>query len=729
MLPVSGIFVLGIVTILWRRRIRLPRRSIALGLAGLVLLCLGAGGLVLGWHGRANLVVMVDVSPSTRGAWYRDIQHLRQRMDQLLGDVPRRILWFSDHNREKPTGAMESARTIFSPPADADAVLLFSDGQFELPNLPPPVYAVVDPQLDSPVDAAVTGMAQHGEQVLINTTVRGDTRQLRVNHQSRMIAPPGQAVLAAVVEDAPVSARFEKGDAWPENDAMELRPPRESSQLWWVGDGVPAGWRQWSAEQLPMDAPAWLNPSVIVLNNIPARRLSDVQLRRLEQYIRDLGGALLVVGGDRSFAAGGYSGGRLDDLSPLASHPPQPTVHWILLADGSGSMNQPADGSTRWEIARAAMRAIMAQLPPQDLLSLGSFSNRLTWWSAGKTVRQTQWPDANPPPHGPTNLAAALEGLGKELADGLPKQVLLLTDGQAPPPDVDALIQLFKQADLRLFVLATGTGESIEALRQLAKETGGSVVEELDPARWVRSADQLLSTARHRPMEHTPVTMRWTGPTVWADTIVNSWNRVWLKPDADLWGSARLDGRSIPLSARWKFGLGEVTALAFAAPTADVAKLADALARPPTDPRWRIDWKTGPKLDLSIQSTGDPFINDANLQLHLGDAILPIPQTGPGRYRLTLDAPRRPTLAAVTMDGTVLDRRALAGMYAPEFAAIGNNLDNLGELAARSGGRRVAPAETRRLDLAGPARAIRLRGVCLLAGALLILSAGLGRRS
>ncbi len=44
---------------------------------------------------------------------------------------------------------------VFAPPPTADAVLLFSDGRFAPPAVAPPTFAVIDPALDDPPDAAV----------------------------------------------------------------------------------------------------------------------------------------------------------------------------------------------------------------------------------------------------------------------------------------------------------------------------------------------------------------------------------------------------------------------------------------------------------------------------------------------------------------------------------------------------------------------------------------------
>src|SRR5204863_1879668 len=115
--------------------------------------------------------------------------------------------------------------------------------------------------------------------------------------------------------------------------------------------------------------------------------------------------------------------------------------------------------------------------------------------------------------------------------------------------------------------------------------------------------------------------------------------------------------------------------------------------RPPRDPRLRVRWNAGAKLDVTVdaldtagstnRSGGGAYLNRLDLSLHLTDATRPgvaasvtrIPQIAPGRYQLSLDAPRSPALATIRLAGSAaaVDRLAVAGRYAPEFNAVGND--------------------------------------------------------
>jgi hypothetical protein len=141
------------------RKPAVPRLSYALGAAGVALLALAAGEPAWNAAAKQEVVVMVDLSASTRTAPYRSRDVLERRTRELLGGVPHRTLLFAAENRPddgaRVLADLPGDRTIFAPPAAA-AVVLFSDARFELPPAAPPTFVVIDAALDRTADAAVT---------------------------------------------------------------------------------------------------------------------------------------------------------------------------------------------------------------------------------------------------------------------------------------------------------------------------------------------------------------------------------------------------------------------------------------------------------------------------------------------------------------------------------------------------------------------------------------------
>jgi hypothetical protein len=118
------------------RRTALPATSKLLIALGMIALALACGGPVYRGHDRPMIAVMVDVSPSARGAGYVDRVKLRHRTKELLGTKSFRLYAFADTSQEvdpsQPPLERPAERTNFSPPR-VDAVVLFSDARFDLP--------------------------------------------------------------------------------------------------------------------------------------------------------------------------------------------------------------------------------------------------------------------------------------------------------------------------------------------------------------------------------------------------------------------------------------------------------------------------------------------------------------------------------------------------------------------------------------------------------------------
>src|SRR5436190_17295204 len=85
---IAALLVLAIAFVVARCRLAVPRATLVLAAAGIILLALAAGGLTWMKPMARPVAVLVDLSPSTRGASYRDPKVLRQRIRELVGDIP-----------------------------------------------------------------------------------------------------------------------------------------------------------------------------------------------------------------------------------------------------------------------------------------------------------------------------------------------------------------------------------------------------------------------------------------------------------------------------------------------------------------------------------------------------------------------------------------------------------------------------------------------------------------
>lgn len=747
---VAAVFACAAVAATIMRRPALPRTTLILAALGTACLALAAGELTWRRALRGRVAVMVDVSPSTRSATFRDRAQLRRRLEQLLGPEARAgrdyvLYQFAQQvtpvTPQTPRGEQWTARTMYAPPPGADAVLLFTDGQFELPPAAasPPTYVVADPALDEPEDAAVERLEARGDGFAATVRVAGRARQLVLGQTGgRRPVTAGRTVAAWASDEPYVDVSVAPRDRWRENDGMWLfRPPPRTLQRWWISASSatpppPPGWTRFAPADLPTDAARYLSAGAIALDNVSADTLSRVQRERLEQYVRDLGGGLLILGGASAFAAGGYAGTPLETLSPLASNPPSPGTHWIVLADSSGSMAGGIGDNTRWHFAVNAIGQLIPLLPADDPLSAGDFARATRWWCRDQRVRDVDPARVLPRnirPTGPTNLAPALRDVASWAGPGLPSAVLLVTDAEAKIDAAEPLAAELAAKRVRVHVLSTGPVAAVGGLRTVVDRTGGQLLAQTDPRQWAAGLHQLFRTASLPWLERVPATVAFNDEGLRVPPIsAPLWNRTWLKAGATVLASAQVENDTAPMAAAWNLGTGAVIALAFPPPPGWIDPLADRVFVPPRDPRFVVTWDHGwPfRVTLDARDTDGRYLNDLRpaLAVSAGTArpkeSTPIPQVAPGRYEATFDTSERGSLAAVYLDDALLDHVALPGRYAAEFARIGNDRATMRALADTTGGRVIEHGDARPIELPGPSRDVPLTPYLAAGGATLV---------
>jgi hypothetical protein len=729
---IAGLVLAGFCILVFVRSFR------SLVTTGLLLLALAAGGPKLALHPPGQIDVLVDLSPSTRSAQFRDRYWLMQRVHELVGTSRVHLIAFSDHFQalpeESPLRDLPCDATDYKPTA-ADAIVLFSDGQFPLPEAGPATYPVIDHGLIEPPDAAVADLRVDGQTAVAEVRNNAGERQLKWTGTSSA-APvsigSGRALVAGgTITGQSARAQLAAGDLWPENDSMTLsaEPPAQL-QYWWIGEAAPSGWRAMSVEDFPADPTAFLSAGAIALGNVPASALSDSQQAGLAQYVRDLSGNLLIFGGDHAFGAGAYSGTPLDALSPLASDPPVPQRHWILLIDSSGSMADVEHGQSHWSAAVDALMRVLPAIPPHDDASIGSFARDLNWWINSRPAGEVAKSAAVPPqagPGGPTNLQPVLEALAKS-SDKEPREVVLLTDADVQLDNPMGLAGSLKGAGVRVSLMSLASVGADNPVLRIVNATGGKWAGGDDSSRWAAQLSTLVQSVGSASMELRPVSIRFASSLSLPARVVGQWNRTWQKDGATSLGSGALDGESIPLAALQRAGLGTVVAMACTPNASEVAAITQTVLHPPRDPRLKITWECGRSVRVIVDAVAQSsFLNACRFSVNLPNRPpVPLDQVGPGEYAAEFPSPREPVIATLQLAGNVVDRRSIPGTYPAEFDHIGNHDAALGEIARRTGGRVIAPTDHQPIDFGWPAQRYPITSYLAAAGAA-CLAAGIIR--
>ncbi len=197
--------------------------------------------------------------------------------------------------------------------------------------------------------------------------------------------------------DVEVSSLDPKADETPEDNSastfVRVRGPSLALVLEGdVGKGAPiaraleaSGFRVAiaSGSGVPADVGGFAGYDLVVLSDIPASDLAQIQIDALASYVKDLGGGLLLMGGDRSFGPGGYARTPIEEISPvgfdLKEEKRRASLAEVIAIDYSGSMGMRVGGQTKLALANEASARSASLLGPGDRLGVEHVDTTVTW--------------------------------------------------------------------------------------------------------------------------------------------------------------------------------------------------------------------------------------------------------------------------------------------------------------------------------------------------------------
>lgn len=238
--------------------------------------------------------------------------------------------------------------------------------------------------------------------------------------------------------------------------------------------------------RLPGEAPAEAGLlsayDAVILLNVPYETLPAGFERAVEKCVREQGVGLLVVGGDASFAPGGYENTALEKMLPvrcrMKGNEKLPNTGLVLALDCSGSMNDESGGVRKVEMVKEAALKSVAALGREDRLGVLAFSDVQEWVvPMGEARRDEDIKErvGRLQPGGGTlilpALATAVETL--ETVDARVKHIILLSDGQAEKEGYEHILERIGAAQITLSTVAVGADADRNMLRRLAESGGG----------------------------------------------------------------------------------------------------------------------------------------------------------------------------------------------------------------------------------------------------------------
>lgn len=238
-----------------------------------------------------------------------------------------------------------------------------------------------------------------------------------------------------------------------------------------------------SAINAPDSLEELLEYKSILLENVYMSDLPEGFLLNIETYVKDYGCGLVCIGGDDSYALGGYRESVLETVLPvdmeLRGVNEIPEMAMIMVIDHSGSMSMDAGGgATNLDLAITAAKTAVDQMRSTDYVGVITFDDTFSWVveptvasdkddiktrietiaeGGGTTIQPALW--------------AALDGV-KE-CDASILHVILLTDGQGESRNYEDIIGAYTNADVTLSTVAVGDGSDARLLERLAENCGG----------------------------------------------------------------------------------------------------------------------------------------------------------------------------------------------------------------------------------------------------------------
>jgi Ca-activated chloride channel homolog len=221
---------------------------------------------------------------------------------------------------------------------------------------------------------------------------------------------------------------------------------------------------------------------VVFLSDIAASDLSPSQIEAFASYVRDLGGGLVLMGGDKSMGPGGYSRTPIEDVSPVSFDIKQErrraSLAEAIMIDYSGSMAASAGGKyIKLDLANEAAARSSTLLGPGDRLAVAHVDTAVSWTvpmgpvtdtaKIGRDIRAVK-------PGGGgiyTDLAlkAGYAALEKETVNL--KHMLLFADGSDAEQltGCRSLVSTAKRRGITTSVVALGKGSDVAELEVLSK--------------------------------------------------------------------------------------------------------------------------------------------------------------------------------------------------------------------------------------------------------------------
>ncbi|MEP0846530.1 MAG: VWA domain-containing protein [Phycisphaerae bacterium] len=483
----------------------------------------------------------------------------------------------------------------------------------------------------------------------------------------------------------------------------------------------------------PLDQVSLLEYALVILSNVPANLLSDAERQALAVYVRDLGGGLVMIGGDDSFGAGGWLDTPVEEVMPVRFDvKSKKQIPKGALALVMHACEIPQGNYVGQRVAIAAVKTLSSQ----DLVGVLSYQ-----WQGGdqgywivplqevrdktRVISLVQGMSMGDMPDLDAVMRPAVEALLAR-RDAATRHVIVSSDFDPAPPR-DDLIKTMKDAGITCSTVCIGFGGhfiDVNKASWIATQTGGRVYTPNDYSKLPQIFIKESKIVRRSLINETPfvpevgggMPSTISGLTGEGVPELGGYVLTTAKPLAEVALAHSTEDGPDPVLTQWRVGLGKAVAFtsgmwtrwgAAWAGWPKFSKLWSQLAR------WASRPSEAAKFDVSTSVQGgrgriqldalDKNADSINFMTLTGTLVGPdsdarpiqLIQTGPGRYEAEFDADRsgsyvlnlayRIGQGAEAAAGTL--QTGLSVAFSAEYRELRSNDSLLRELAAKTDGR------------------------------------------
>jgi Ca-activated chloride channel homolog len=481
------------------------------------------------------------------------------------------------------------------------------------------------------------------------------------------------------------------------------------------------------ATALPANLHELVDYDLVILDNVSGFDLSLAKMALLEYYVRDAGGGVLKIGGDRSYGAGGYFGTPVEQLLPVTMNVKTeikiPSLSVVFVLDRSGSMGSKTGGEDKLTIAKRAALSSIELLKPLDRVGVLAFDSGRDW-AVPMTEVGVHRPIAEKlrdlKVGGGTDLHLALEEARRVMRQeqAKVKHLIVLSDGLTEGErNFDPLGARIAADGITISTVAMGADADRGLMARLATLGKGRYYHTDDPRNVPRIfTSETLAITRDLVVEGDIRPRQvYAGEPIEGFgregfPVLGGYQRTYAKPAAQVLLAGRDED---PVLVSWRYGLGKAVAFtsdlsgrwgrqwvqwpAFGRFVSQMARW--TMRRSGSEslvPQFQWHGQRG-EMSVDVLDRDDRFINGLKVEASLVDPSrltrrVQLEQIAPGRYHGEFSLPRAGRYY-ITLNGrdgqTQVGPRTfgLAVPYSSEYLDLGVDYRLLRDIASISGGR------------------------------------------